>query len=51
VPVLLRIIGLIDYTTAFVGFFALTAIRAAVNLYRNNALSFEEGDRFVLRSP
>ena len=50
-PVVLRIFGKIDYGTAFWAFFVYTLIRAAANLYRNNALTPEQAESFPLRSP
>jgi hypothetical protein len=50
-PVLLKILGTIDYDTAFVSFFIFTLIRAVANLYRNNVLTPEQAESFPLRSP
>lgn len=50
-PVVLRIFGTIDHGTAFLAFFVYTLIRAAANLYRNNALTPEQAESFPLRSP
>jgi hypothetical protein len=51
VPVVLAIIGAIDYDTAFLAFFVYTLIRAAANLFRNNVLEPEQAETFPLRSP
>ena len=50
-PVVLRILGTIDYGTAFLMFFVLSLIRAVANLYRNNVLTPEQAESFPLRSP
>ena len=50
-PVVLRILGTIDYGTAFLALFILTLIRAGANLYRNNVLTPEQAESFPLRSP
>jgi hypothetical protein len=51
IPVVLRILGIIDYDTAFLAFFVYTLFRAVANLYRNNALTLEQAESFPLRSP
>ena len=51
IPVVLAVVGTIDYRTGFVAFFVITIIRAAANLYRNNALEPEQAESFPLRSP
>ena len=51
VPVVLPFTGLIDYRAGFVGFVAVTAVRAIANLYRNNALTLVQAEVFPLRSP
>ena len=50
-PVILAFFGIIDYATAFWAFFVFTFVRAAANLYRNNALTLEQAESFPLRSP
>ena len=50
-PIVLRILGIVDYGTAFLVFFLLTLIRAVANLYRNNVLTLEQAESFPLRSP
>jgi len=50
-PVLLKILGTIDYDTAFLMFFVFIIIRAVANLYRNNVLTLEQAEIFPLRSP
>ena len=51
IPVVLAVVGIIDYDTAFVAFFVFTLIRAVANLYRNNFLTPEQAEVFPLRSP
>ena len=51
IPVVLAVFGTIDYGTAFLAFFVYTLLRAAANLYRNNALTPEQAENFPLRSP
>ncbi len=41
----------IDYRTGFIAFLVLIIIRAVANLYRNNFLTLEQGERFPLRVP
>ena len=43
VPIILAFAGIIDYRTGFIAFATITAIRAGVNLYRNNILPPEQG--------
>jgi hypothetical protein len=50
IPIVLAIIKIIDYWTAFIALFVLTAIRAFVNLYRNNVLNPEQAESFPLRA-
>ena len=49
-PVVLVIFDVWSYQTGAIVFLAITVIRAVVNLYRNNSLSFEAAQRFPLRS-
>jgi hypothetical protein len=51
IPLILAVLGTIEYDTAFVAFFALTLLRAVANFYRNNFLTPEQAEVFVLRSP
>jgi hypothetical protein len=51
IPVVLAVVGTIDYGTASVAFFVYTLIRAVANLYRNNVLTPEQAESFPLRSP
>jgi len=51
IPVVLAVVGILDYGTAFWAFFVLTLIRAVANLYRNNFLTPEQAESFPLRSP
>jgi hypothetical protein len=50
-PLVLALIGTIDYPTAFTAFFAIIIIRAVANLYRNNVLNLEQAESFPLRAP
>ncbi len=50
IPIVLAVIKIIDYWTAFIALFVLTVIRAVVNLYRNNVLNPEQAESFPLRS-
>ncbi len=50
IPIVLAVTKIIDYWMAFIALFVLTAIRAVVNLYRNNVLNPERGESFPLRS-
>jgi len=50
-PIVLTITGVIDYRTGFITFSLILIIRAAANLYRNNAPMADEGEYFALRSP
>ena len=51
IPVVLAVVGIIDYGPAFLAFFVFTLIRAVANLYRNNFLTPEQAEVFPLRSP
>ncbi len=51
VPILFTVTGLFDTYTGFWTFAAVTAIRAAANLYRNNFLPVERGEYFPFRTP
>jgi hypothetical protein len=50
-PLVLALIGTIDYRTAFNAFFVIIIVRAVANLYRNNVLSLEQAESFPLRAP
>jgi len=50
IPIVLVVIKIIDYQTAFIALFVLTVIRAIVNLFRNNVLDPEQAKYFPLRS-
>jgi hypothetical protein len=50
IPIALAVFKIVDYRTAFIALFVLTAIRAVVNLYRNNVLNPEQAESFPLRS-
>ena len=49
-PIVLTILGVINYRTGFITFSIILLIRAAANLYRNNTTP-EQGEYFALRSP
>ena len=51
VPLVLVLTRVIDYRTGSISFAAITLLRAAANLYRNNFLPPERGESFPLRSP
>jgi hypothetical protein len=51
VPILLPFTPVMDYRTGFIVFFWIVVIRAIVNVYRNNFLTLEQGERFPLRVP
>ena len=50
IPIVLVVIKIIDYQTAFIALFILTAIRAIVNLVRNNVLNPKQAESFPLRA-
>ena len=50
IPIVLVVFKIIDYQTAFIALFVLTAIRAVVNLFRNNVLNPQQAENFLLRS-
>ncbi|MDH4212050.1 MAG: hypothetical protein OEV79_11445 [candidate division WOR-3 bacterium] len=51
IPIVLPVIGVIDYRTGFSTFLAVTVVRVAANLFRNNVLKPEHAEHFPLRSP
>lgn len=51
IPVVLPVIGVIDYRTGFSTFLVVTVVRVAANLFRNNVLKPEHAENFPLRSP
>ena len=51
IPVVLPFTNLIEYRTGFFAFFAISLVRAIVNLYRNYFLTLEQAVRFPLRAP
>lgn len=51
VPVILVLARIINYQAGFIFFFTITFVRAAANLYRNNALTREQAEIFPFRSP
>jgi hypothetical protein len=50
IPIVLAVFKIIDYWTAFIALLILTAIRAVVNLYRNNVLNPMQAESFSLRA-
>jgi nicotinamide riboside transporter PnuC len=50
-PIVLTFTKVNDYRTGFITFSVILIIRAAANLYRNNAPTADKGEYFVLRSP
>ena len=50
-PIVLGFTKVIDYTVAFIAFFAITIIRAIANLVRNHCLTLEQAEVFPFRSP
>ena len=50
IPIVLVVFKIIDYRTAFIALLVLTAIRAIVNLFRNNVLNPKQAESFPLRS-
>jgi hypothetical protein len=51
IPVVLPFARVMNYRTGFIAFFIVTAVRAAANLYRNNALTLEQAEIFPFRAP
>ncbi|MCP5027925.1 MAG: hypothetical protein GY929_16745 [Actinomycetia bacterium] len=51
VPVALPVLGVVSYQAGTIGFLAMSVVRAAINLYRNNVLTIAGAQRFPLRSP
>ena len=51
VPIVLGFFKVIDYRTAFITFLIITICRAIANVFRNNVLPPEQGERFPLRAP
>ena len=49
IPIILPFTKVIDYNKGFILFFIVIFMRAAANLYRNNFLTLEQGERFPLR--
>ena len=50
IPIVLVIIGTIDYNTGFILFAVITIGRSGANLYRNNVLEPEQAHTFPFRS-
>jgi len=51
IPIVFSFVGIIDYSTGFNWFAAVTVVRAGANLYRNNLLQLETAAYFPLRAP
>ncbi len=51
VPILLPLLGIIDYSTGFIVLTVVLVTRLGANLYRNNVLTLEQAEVFPLRSP
>jgi len=51
IPAILGFAGVLSYRDGLIAFLAVTVARAVANLYRNNVLPVEAGQRFLLRSP
>lgn len=53
IPIVLPILGVIDYNTGFVAFAAITVVRAGANLATNNVLKLtrEQFERYPFRTP
>ena len=50
IPIVLPLVGIIDYGTGFIAFTAITLLRFSANLYLNNALTLEQAERFPFRA-
>ena len=50
-PVVFVVLGLWSYREGTIGFLVVTALRALLNLYRNNILSTDSAQSFPLRAP
>lgn len=50
-PVVLVVIGVWSYQQGAIGFLVVTAVRALINLYRNNMLATDAAQSFPLRAP
>ena len=51
IPLILAFTRVIDYRTGFVTFFIVILVRAAANIYRNNALTQNQAEIFPFRIP
>ena len=51
VPIVLGFTRVLDYTVAFVTFFAITMVRAIANLVRNHLLTLEQAELCPFRAP
>ena len=49
-PIALTFLGALDYRTGFYLFTVITFIRLTANLYRNNALTLEQAERFPFQA-
>ena len=50
VPILLPLLGIIDYSTGFVAFIVIILVRLGANLYLNNVLKPEQAESFPFRA-
>ena len=50
-PIVLGFTRVLDYTVAFITFFAITVLRAIANLVRNNLLTLEQAELCPFRAP
>ena len=50
-PIILSFFDIISYKTGFILFSIVTIIRIIANILRNNLLTFDQGEKFPLRSP
>jgi hypothetical protein len=50
-PIVLGLVKVIDYRTAFIAFLVITIVRAVANLIRNNLLTLDQAETFPFRAP
>lgn len=50
-PIVLVIVGAIDYRTGAIGILVITAFRAMANAYRTNFLTLEQAEVYPFRIP
>jgi len=51
IPIVLPFTPIMSYRTGFIAVFVVIIFRAVANLYRINALTLEQAERFPLRIP